>query len=61
MQEQPWQSKDRQYAQLSRNLSQLSKQLQETAELVDLLQADVRALAIVSGNHAAQYVQRSAL
>jgi hypothetical protein len=56
MQEQPWQSKDRQYAQLGRNLSQLSKQLQETAELVDLLQADVRALAIVSGNHAAQYV-----
>jgi hypothetical protein len=50
------QAKDRQYAQLSRNMEQLATSMEETAELFGLLQDDLRAMSVLSANHAAQYV-----
>jgi hypothetical protein len=47
-------AKDRQYAQLARNLKQLASVVQEGAELFNLLGVDLHAMALLSAHHGAQ-------
>lgn len=50
------QAKDREYAQLGRNLVQLSATMEETAQLMECMQADLQAMAAFASNTASQYV-----
>jgi hypothetical protein len=50
------QAKNRQYAQLSRNLAQLSATMEQTAGLMACVRDDLRAMAVVATNTATQCV-----
>jgi len=52
------QAKDRLYGQLARSLIRMSDAMAKTADLCELLQADLDATQRLGGLHAAQYVPR---
>lgn len=49
------QAKDRLYGQLAANLKNMSRAIGQTADLFEQLQADLDAMRVLAGTHAAQW------
>jgi hypothetical protein len=52
----PSDAKDREYAELGRNLVQLAAAMEETVQLMEFVRADLQAMASIGANTASQCV-----